>query len=295
MTTDDAVARLDVSPAAGRAAHTLIHLPLGTVDHVAQAQGLSPYTMYPSLRELASASLVDSTALRVDEGQEHRHWFTQKTLEAMGLHHNSWHLPRELSHLLLERFPLTDRSYRAAVTVESLGQLQGFEWFSGLALDTAVTYERGWVALLWSGPLETDRGLVRRLIRLGHDMVNHSLTDEPTWPAFLSWVVDDPWQCQLVLRAAKRFRLQDQMAIWCVTDGILSWPRSPQVSRGGLHQPLEPRSLGTWTWDRRIDASLWQPSTGPRSEAMVRVAAEWPGCNRGFCAGHHRRGGPETD
>ena len=277
MTMDHAVARLAVSPAARRAAHTLIHLPMGTVDHVAQAQGLSPYTMYPAVRELAGVGLVASRPLRVDGGQANRYWFTQEALERMGLHHDSWHLPGELAHLL-DRFPLTHRLYQAATSIESLGRFGRFDWFSGLALDAAVTYEQGWVALLWSGRLETEGGLVRRLTRLGHDMVAGSITDDPAWPTLLLWVVDDPWQREVVLRAARRFRLQDQMAIWCVADGTVSWPRSPQISRGGLHQPLVPRSLGTWTWDRRIAASLWHPSTGPHSEAMVRVAAEWPGC-----------------
>ncbi len=281
MTMDHAVARLAVSPAARRAAHTLISLPLGTVDALAQAQGLSPYTMYPAVRELAGAGFVASTVLKTRGVNARRFWFTQEALETMGLHHDSWHLSGELGRLL-ERFPLTDLFYQAATSVESLGRFGRFDWFSGLALDAGATYDKGWVALLWSGRLETERGLVRRLIRLGHDMVNQSLTDEPAWPAMLYWVVDDPWQRQLVLRAARRFRLQDQMAIWCVADGTISWPRSPQLSRGGLHQTLYPRSLGTWTWDRRIAASLWHPSTGPHSEAMVRVVAEWSGCKTAF-------------
>ncbi len=279
MMLNNPTARLPVSPAAQRAAHTLTHMPLGTVDHLAQARGLSPSTMYPALREVKRAGLATSTAMGAARGKLEAWFFTQSALEIMGLRHDSWHLPGERARLL-EHFPLTDRFYRAANSRRDMGQLKQFSWFSGLSLDAAATYERGWVALFWSGRLETGRGLTRRLTRLGQHMVDYSLTEEPAWPAMLYWVVDDQWQRELVLRACRRFGLQDQVAIWCVADNTVAPPRSPQVSRGGLYQDFEPRSLGTWSWERRVEASLWHPANGRRLEAAIRVVAEWPGCKR---------------
>ena len=282
MMVDDPSVLLPVSPAAQRAARTLIDMSMGTVAHLAHAQGVSIFTLYPAVRELEREGLVTSTAMGAARGgQAGSRWFTPLALETMGIHYDSWHLPGERGRLL-ERFPLVDRFYRAANSLTGLGRLQGVTWFSGLTLDAAAVYERGWSTLFWSGPLETERGLRRRLIRLGQDMIDYSITDDPAWPGVICWVVADRWQRELVLRATKHFRLQDQMAIWCVADDSYSAARNPQASRGGLYQPTDPRSLGTWTWDRRVEASLWRPAAGGRLEAVLRVVADWPGCRTSF-------------
>ena len=281
MMIDDLSLRLQVSPAAQRAARALAHMPLGTVERLAEAQGVSIFTLYPEMRALEEAGLATSTTMGAARGRVGCWSLTQPTPEVSGLHQEGWHLPGERAYLL-ERFPLVDRFYQVANSIQDLGRLQGFSWFSGLNLDAATTYERGWAALFWSGTLETERGLIRRLTRLGLDMVDYSLTDESAWPAVLYWVVADRWQRELVLRAAKRFRLQNQVAIWCVADDTCSTPPNLQVSRGGIHQPLVPRSLGTWSWDKRVAASLWSPPAGKRMEATIRVVAEWPGCRRSF-------------
>ena len=201
MTLSSPAARLAVSPAAQRAAHTLIQMLIGTVNCLARAREMPPFTLYPAVRELASTGFATSTAIKMDKGQVNCCWVNQQALETMGLHHNSWHLPGELARLL-ERLPITHRFYQAAASIESLGRFERFDWYSGLALDASVTYEQEWVALLWSGRLETERALVRRLSRLGQDMVNYSISNEPAWPAMLYWVVDNQWQRELVLRVA---------------------------------------------------------------------------------------------
>ncbi len=269
---------LPVSRSASRVAAALVQCPLGSAADVAPMVGTKVAGVYARLRELRSAGMADCVSLGWSMRQQFRWWLSDDALSALGVLGSSWHEEWGRSRLL-ERLPLVEWFYRAACSVTGAGRLRVFQWLSGLSLDAAVSYDYGWVALFWSGLWQTERTIMARLERLGHDMEECGFLNEPAWPGLLLFVVSDRWQRELVYRAFRRYGLlgRASLAVWCCADGTWSGSPSYSPSRGWVHQPVEPREMGGWDWDSRVRDSLWG-STGSQAVGRVLdVISEWPG------------------
>ena len=271
---------LPVSRSAARVAAALVSCPLGSAADVAPVVGTRVSGVYSKLRELQEAGMAGSVSLGWSLGHRSRWWLSDEALSRLGLLGSSWHEEWGRSRLL-ERLPLVEWFYRVAGSLTEMGQLRSFQWLSGLSLDAAVRYDRGWVALFWSGLWQTERTLMARLERLGHEMDEYSLLSEPAWPGLLAFVVSDRWQRELVYRAFRRYGLLGRvpLAIWCCSDGSRSGSPSPGPSRGWIHQPVEAREMGGWSWEDRVESCPWGQTGSAVVGRVLDVVAEWPGIN----------------
>ncbi len=274
-----AAARIPVSPSAQQTASALWLEPLASPGEIAIALGWHVDRVYPAVRELRREGFIASARLGSSGHPADRLWLTQEALETMEAPTPNWH--EEWARCrLLERLPLVASFYRVAGSVEGMGPMIDFRWLSGMSLDAAVRYERGWAAILWSGLLESESHLLTRLRALGPDLEDHvdySVSHETPWPGLLCFVVTDQWQGQLVFRAARKYRLQDRVAVWCIADDTRAGAIHPGESRGWIYQMIEPRDLGGWRWEDRVRASSFNMAGRGRVLGTLNSVAEWPG------------------
>ena len=178
-----------------------------------------------------------------------RWWLEGEALEEAGSLGGSWH--EEWGRCrLLERFPSVEWFYRFVGTLKGLGTLEAFQWLEGACIDAAARFDGGWVALLWSGLWQTERGFMGRLDRLPYDMVALSDSGTVARPSLYCVVVIDTWQRELVYRVVRRYGMEDLVTVLCVADGLLTGVR-PGVDpvgkgEGWVYQPAWPKSLETW-------------------------------------------------
>ena len=281
---DSVTARLPVSPRARHVASVVWLESLVSPGEIAMALGWSIDRVYPAVRELRDAGLVASARLGASGHPAERLWLTQKALEDTEAPTPNWH--EEWGRCrLLERLPLATSFYRVAGSVKEMGRMLDFRWLSGMSMDAAVRYECGWAAILWSGLLESENHLLARLQALGPDLedhTDHSVSHETPWPGLICFVVHDQWQKELVLRAARRYRLQDRVALWCVADDTRSGAMHPGESRGWVHQIIEPRDLGGWPWEDRVRDSIFSMDGRGRVLGTLDSVVQWPGLPTGM-------------
>ena len=87
-------------------------------------------------------------------------------------------------------------------------------------------------------------------------------------------MVTDPWQMELVYRAALRIPWAwSKVYIWSIADGnpaeVQLYPRS----HGGLYQPAKRRDVGGWPWAKD---SLWAQNGSQAKGKVLAALAQWP-------------------
>ena len=210
-------------------------------------------------------------------------WFmTDPGLSVVGKLGSTWH--EEFARCrLLERLPSVEWFYQVASQVRDLGAFQSFHWMDHGSIDAVVRYRYGWIALFWSGAFQSETAIANRLGRLALDLREMSVPPEPPWPGLLAFVVSDQWQRELVYRgAARRYRLEDQVTVWCARDGTRSGARNSRASRGWASQPLQHCSTGGWSWEQRLEASPWTERRGMVTGRALDVISQWPGTPLGL-------------
>ena len=138
-----------------RLTEVLAELPLASARNLAAVMGREPAVLYPPLRNLQEAGLVDSAILGCTRERTARWCFTDKGRAQMGMEPISWHDEAHRCRLL-ERFPSLEWFYQVLGSVEEMGRFQAFQWVEGLGFDAAAKFENGWIALFWSGYLQTE-------------------------------------------------------------------------------------------------------------------------------------------
>ena len=209
-------------------------------------------------------------------------WFmTDPGLSVVGKLGSTWH--EEFARCrLLERLPSVEWFYQVASQVRDLGAFQSFHWIDHVSIDAVVRYRYGWIALFWSGAFQSEESIAGRLGRLAPNLREMSVSHENPWPSRLVFVVSDQWQRELVFRAARRYRLEGQVTVWCARDGTRSGARNSRASRGWVSQPLQFRSTGGWPWEQRLQASPWTERRGVASGKALDVISQWPGMPLGM-------------
>ena len=223
----------------------LVDAPLATARDLSSLSGIGRSFWYAQLGDLRSRGLVDSAALGRSRPLSMRWFMTGSGLSVVGMPGSTWH--EEFARCrLLERLPSVEWFYQVASQVRDLGAFQSFHWLDHGSIDAVARYRYGWIALFWSGAFQSETAIANRLGRLALDLREMSVPPEPPWPGLLAFVVSDQWQRELVYRAARRYRLEDQVGVWCARDGTRSGARNSRASRGWVSQPLQHRSTGGW-------------------------------------------------
>ena len=259
-----------------RRLESLVDKPLASTRDLSLLSGTSQTLVYRRLGELRDRGLVDSAALGWYRPLAHCWFMTGSGLSVAGMPGSTWH--EEFARCrLLERLPSVEWFYQVASQVRDLGDFQSFHWMDHGSIDAVVRYRYGWIALFWSGAFQSENSLADRLGRLAPDLREMSVSHEPPWPGLLAFVVSDEWQRELVYRAARRYRLEDQVTVWCARDGTRSGARNSRASRGWVSQPRQHRSTGGWSWEQRLEASPWTERRGMVTGRALDAISQWPG------------------
>ena len=254
----------------------LAELPLATTRDLTALAGVSSSATYKRLGELRDLGLLGSASLGWCGSLSMRWFLTDMALSVLSRLGITWH--QEFSRCrLLERLPSVEWFYQVVSQIEDLGSFEAFHWMNGVSLDAVVRYQHGWVALFWSGSFQSEDWIASRLGRLAQDLRDLSVSLEAPWPGLLAFVVSDEWQRELVYRAARRYYLEDQVAVWCARDGSRSGARNCRASRGWVYQPVYFGDTGGWGWERRLEVSPWVEKRGQSLGRVLDIVSQWPG------------------
>ena len=251
--------------------------PLFSIEDIKLLAGLPDSRARAMIAELHKAGLLKYDVLGWTRKGVRRWWLTGHAPQMVDSPGPTWHDDGNRGYLL-HRLPLAETFYRVAGSVEGLGKVGAFQWIADRSLDAAVRYEYGWVAILWSGFMESESHFRSRLTDLGRDLLDLAATGESPWPGMLCVVVTDWWQKELVKRAVRLLSLGPEMvSIWCIANG--ECPRiTPYLKgRGWIHQPVRERGVGGWPWEKRIAGSIWTKPGGLVLDRILATVVEWPG------------------
>lgn len=257
-------------------------LPKATAREMADVLGMSARQAQRALMELKKKEWVRQERLGscMPHGKRSsRWWLTPEALEEEGLTGKTWHEEGNRCRLL-ELLPMLEWFYQILGQIKNLGNLVDFLWTDGLSMDATARFERGWIALYWSGPQETEEEITGRMNRLIDDVGGRLNAPVSDWPCLLAWVVDDEWQQELVRRAAGASGLWHLVSIWRINnDGARSGvvEPNPDLGRGWLHQPVRVLGTGGWSWEARVVSSIWSQTNGHNIYQMLRVTQNFPG------------------
>ena len=266
----------EVSGGAVRLLNLLVELPLATVRDLTPLSDVSSALLYRRLGELRDHGLVDSVSLGWYSSLASRWFLTDQALFALGRLGSTWH--EEVTRCrLLERLPSLEWFYQVVSEINDLGTFQSFQWLDKVSVDAVVRYQHGWVALFWSGSFQSEEWIAARMEHLAPDLRELSVSWELPWPSLLVFVTSDQWQRELVYRAARRHDLQDQVAVWCARDGTRAGSWNARASRGWVQQPIYFRSTGGWSWEQRLEDSIWTEKRGALVGRVFDVISQWPG------------------
>ena len=274
----------DLSQPALAVINSLLTLPLSTIDDLVHMTGIPARRVRPAIDELKGAGLVECAVLAWTVKRLVRRWYlTREGLEGFRLGEPTWHHEGNLGEMLF-RLPQVESFYPMAWAVEGLGRPQTFQWLAGVSLDAAVRYEEGWAGFLWSGLRESEGHIANRLGSLGQDLLGLAATGQLPWPATLCFAVSDPWQGELVRRAARLFsEIRDRMSVWCVAEeGPPRVVADPQAGRGWIHQPVDLRAVGGWSWAKRLESSPWTKPGNVATDIVLAAVDQWPGLPTGM-------------
>ena len=274
--------RLPVKPAARRLAGVLVDMPLASSRDLAGVLEKGAPQLHSATTELEREGLVSHVELgsTLKGTRKARRWFfTQKAVELFDGLPLTGHEEGNRA-VKLNRIQILEWFYRIAGTWQTMGEVREFRWVDSGSLEAAVKYADGWIALCWSGVLETEGEITARFHQLAIDVDVMAREDASPWPGAIFFVVPDQWQGDLVKRAAAQFRLDHNVAIWRISDGVHTGPEELRVSRGWVHKPVALREIGDWGWDDRVNRAIWSQDDAPSLYRVFRVIAEHPGISQ---------------
>ena len=250
---------------------------LATTGDIGLLMGCSGKYASSLLDEVVQSEYVRRSSLGWEGGLAGRAWLTDKLREDLDLRYGycdePWFLARRL-----ERLPLVEHCYPAVAQVEGLGQIRQIAWHEQLCIDASVYFEHGWVAMLYSGLLETRTDIRERVSLTASQITEYSGGRTDAWPDLFLWIVADRWQAEMVKSVAASFGIQDRFAFYVAADGTYtpSAERFPH-SCGYVYQPLSPRDMGGWPWERRLEDSPWGMPDGRVLGQVLDAVLRFPG------------------
>ena len=285
MADDRYAEKLNVSPAAQRVATVLVDMPLASQRDLAGVLDCPPPRLHDPMKELKDRKWVSSVMMGGPETESRaaaRWFFTDHALRLFEDLPVTWHEEGNRS-VLLDRWPAAPSFYRAASEVTRLGPFERFCWVDGVGFDAAIHYQNGWVPMFWSGMLQTTQDLRALFSRLYEDVLSIGAGDLRPWPAMLAFVVPDQWQRDQVRSAAQHFDMHRHVGIWCLSDGSRTDAADTMLSRGGVYFQTHCRETGGWTWESRLDSSIWTKQYVPSLYLAFRLIGEHPGMPIKLC------------
>ena len=278
---DFRVKELRLSRSAEQLLSIVAAMPLASVVDYSAVVGKTPSYFYSRLWEMKDAGLLKSVSLGATKPKAARWFLTSEgvgRLSGLSPHwHQEWALGR-----LLDRLPMVEWFYQAAVGLPGMGKLENFSWFNDVAWDAAARYRDGWAAFFWSGLLQRESRVRETFSKLGVDLLRHSVLGGAPYPGFLCFVVGDPWQREIVFRVARQFGCTGVVRVWCVYDGTVAGAREPGRSSGWVHQLPVGKDMGGWSWDQRVADSYWSVQSAFGGTRLLDSVAEWPGLKSKF-------------
>ena len=181
---------------------------------------------------------------------------------------------------------MVDQVYSAAAEIARiLGRIRRVKWYRRWPWDAVVEYTDGWVMFLWSGVLEREDHLYQRMSRIalrgipdlqmfGHDEWS-AVRGMPARPSFISVLVSEQCQRELVFRVARRFGREDWIQVRCRADGSVVGPETVLSSRGWLDAPVLRVDDGGWTLEKRLASSLFTQKDAFTAFRLLQAVAEW--------------------
>lgn len=164
----------------------VIEMILSSAADISAVTGMPAPAVHRSLAVLQKESIVSSVPLGASRRRVARWRLVPAWAERLAV---PWHEEWALAHLLA-RLPLVEWFYPAAAALSPrMGRVKKFLWFRGVSWDAAAQYQGGgWVMFLWSGLLETEAHLQKRLEKMGPHLVDHTMVKRsapargPAWP-----------------------------------------------------------------------------------------------------------------
>ena len=254
----------------------LLGAPLASARDIARMLGRNRSVVHRVLRRFRDDGLAECVSLSWYTDSVLRWRFTNRGLVQLFDYRMSWHDEWALCRLLDRLAPL-ESFYQIAGSVPGMGRLMEFQWLDGLGIDAAARYEGGWVAFFWSGHLQSEDAIGERLERFGREIEQVAVMDDMAWPGMFCFVVPDPWQGELVLRAARRYGLEINSAVWCVSDQTCLPAPELRPSRGWIFQYPPLRDLGGWSFTDRVDSSLASMTSNLVCAQVLDAVVQWPG------------------
>ena len=285
MADDRYAAKLDVSRAARRVATVLVDMPLASQRDLAGVLDCPPPRLHDPMKELKERDWVSSVMMggpTTESKASGRWFFTDHALRLFEDLPVTWHEEGNRS-VLLDRWPAAPSFYRAASEITRLGPFERFLWVDDVGFDAAVQYQNGWVPMFWSGMLQTTQDLRALFSRLSEDFLSIGVGHPHPWPAMLAFVVPDQWQRSQVMSAAQQCYMHRNVSIWCLSDGSRTDAADTMPSRGGVYCQTHCRETGGWTWQSRLDSSIWTQRYVPSLYLAFRLIGEHPGMPIKLC------------
>ena len=273
---------------AQRVAKVLAELPMASARDLAAVMGCQPAVLYHPLRKFREDGLSESVTLGWTRERTARWFFDDKAMDQDGslaemeIQPNGWHDEYHRCRLLAQ-FPLVEWFYQVVGSVKEMGRFEAFQWLEGMGFEAAAKFEKGWIAIFWSGYLQTEGTIGDHLGRLSEDLRKLCPGVQSPWPSMLCYVVSDRWQAELVNRVTKIHNMDDMVSVWCVADGTRTGTMEPRPSRGWVRQPVYYHELGGWPWRKRVEDSPWSKERGVMASRVLDVVAQWPGITTSQC------------
>lgn len=189
----------------------------------------------------------------------------------------------KLVHSLLKRITLTESGYRViedALAAESKRRLLDFQWRFDSAVDAAVRFNDGWMALKWSGIWQSQKLLTYQM--------NHFYENLRAWrpggnrplPGRICFVVPDAWQAELVRRVVTTFGLQER----CLIHNADSQHTEGDYELSQSRSRPPPPDMARWSRrPNRLDDIMRRLMERKDAKALIRclsITEQWPGVPR---------------
>ena len=234
-------------------------MPLVSASELAHVLGVVFSTVSRRLTRLEGLGLVDSAPMGATFPAARRYRLTPDGASRFLEPEVDFHLSRKLN-ALAGLLPAVEWFYRLSVDLPEeaeTGRLRSFHWRFSDGIDAMAYYDRGTVVFIWSGPWQTESGLVTRLEKLGR-----SAAEAGGWPALVCVVASDFWQACLASEALASFGLDKGTMVFCSETMRVS---GNLVLTGGGARLALPPLLGSLT--NTVPVELPRMMRGVRSGA----------------------------
>ena len=210
-------------------------MPLVSTGELADVLGVVFSTVSRRLVRLEKLGLVDSALMGATFPAARRYRLTPDGASRFLEPDVDFHCSRKLN-ALAGSLPAVEWFYRLVIKLPELAQMgkfRSFHWRLKEGVDAMVHYDGGTVALIWSGPWQTEAALNKRLEDLGY-----ASSENGGWPALLCVVASDLWQAYRASGALADLGLKDRTLVVCSETGEMAG--KPVLNGGAALLTLTP-------------------------------------------------------